>query len=91
MDYKEHSLLFTTEEEVVKIMHYMRELLDRYGCITVADLYDLIGMECYYTDNLYGWTKLNIFAIVDMKDNSGRFELKLPKPLPIENEVQEII
>ena len=59
----------------------MDELLEQYGVFRVADLYDLVGKSCDYTDNKYGWTNLRSADVVRV---NGGYALKLPKALPID-------
>ena len=59
----------------------MDELIDTYGNVSVADLYDLVGKSSEYTDNKYGWTNLRNAEPVRVRDG---YMLKLPKPGPID-------
>lgn len=59
----------------------MDELIDMYGVVSVADLYDLVGITGNYTDNKYGWT--NIRNAEPVRAMGGGYMLKLPKALPI--------
>ena len=58
----------------------MDELIDTYGQVSVADLYDLVGKSCNYTDNNYGWTNLRNAEPVRVRDG---YMLKMPKVGPI--------
>lgn len=42
------------------VLTALTENADMYGSVSVADYYDLIGVESKYTDNQYGWTIDNI-------------------------------
>ena len=59
----------------------MNEIVETYGLVKVADLYDLVGLTCNYTDNKYGWTSLRTADIVRVRDG---YTLKLPKAMPID-------
>lgn len=50
--------------------------MDRYGVVSVADMYDLCGMTCNYTDNKYGWKSLARADISRVRDG---YMIKLPK------------
>ena len=39
-----------------KIRDDFLKIADEYGMVTVADLYDLVGVGCSYTDTKIGWT-----------------------------------
>ena len=58
----------------------MDELIDTYSMVSVADLYDLIGVTGNYTDNKYGWTNIRNAEVVRVREG---YLLKLPKALPI--------
>ena len=60
----------------------MDELIDAYGFVTVADLYDLVGVTGNYTDNKYGWTSIRNAEPV--RARGGGYILKLPRAIPID-------
>ena len=60
----------------------MNEIIEEYdGIVTVADLYDLVGITDKYTDHKYGWTNLRNAKVERVRDG---YMLKLPKVLPID-------
>ena len=67
--------------EAEEVLSSMQDLISTYGAVTVADLYDLIGKSCNYTDNNYGW--MNIRNAEPVRVRGGGYMLKLPKPLPL--------
>lgn len=73
-------IILETRGEAEEVLTRMDELIDLYGVVSVADLYDLIGKTCNYTDNKYGWTNVRNAEPVRVRDG---YLLKLPKPLPI--------
>ena len=64
------------------VLRSMNNLINIYRVVSVADLYDLVGMPTNYTDNNYGWTDLTGTRII--RDRDGYFILDLPKPSPID-------
>ena len=50
--------------------------------MTVADLYDLVGLNHNFTDNKYGWT--NLRNAQPVRDRDGYYILKLPRAVPID-------
>ena len=66
--------------EAEAVLRQMCDLIDTYGVVTVADLYDLVGVTGDYTDNKYGWTNLGTARIVRVRDG---YLIDLPKALPI--------
>ena len=79
--YSYADVILDTRGEVEEVLNRMDELIDTYGVVSVADLYDLVGITCNYTDNKYGWT--NIRNAEPIRVRNG-YMLKLPKAMPIE-------
>ena len=53
----------------------------QYKAATVADLYDLIGIEeTEFTDNNYGWTNPKNFSV---SFTNGGYRLNVPNPIPL--------
>ena len=48
----------------------------RFGEVTVADLYDLVGISSDYTDRKYGWTDLATAKPIRVR---GGYLLDLPR------------
>ena len=59
----------------------MVDLIDTYGFVTVADMYDMAGLQAPYTSNKYGWTNIRTAETVRGRDG---YMLKLPKAMPID-------
>ena len=78
--YTHDDIILDSREEAEEVLTRMDELIDTYGNVSVADLYDLIGKSCEYTDNKYGWTNIRNAEPILVRDG---YMLKLPKALPI--------
>lgn len=50
--------------------------LEKYEALSVADLYEICGMDSNYTDNKYGWTNLNGACVQRTADG---FLIKMPR------------
>lgn len=74
-------IVLESRGEAEKVLSCMDEMIDTYGFVSVADLYDLVGKSCNYTDNNYGWTSLRNAEPVRVRDG---YVLRLPKALPID-------
>ena len=60
----------------------MDELISTYGIVSVADLYDLVGITGgSYTDNKYGWTNVHNASVIRVRDG---YMIKMPKALPLD-------
>ena len=78
--YNPDDIVLETRGEAEEVLARMDELIDLYGQVSVADLYDLVGKTCEYTDNKYGWTNIRNAEPVRVRDG---YLLKMPKALPI--------
>ena len=71
--------LFSLSEMV---REQMLDIIERYGFVTVADVYDMADLTAPYTSNKYGWTNIRNAETMRLRD--GGFVLKLPKAMPID-------
>lgn len=81
MGYAYDEIILENRGEAEEVLYKMDELLDVYGVVSVADLYDLVGISGNYTDNKYGWTNLRAASVQRLRDG---YLLKLPKALPLD-------
>ena len=75
-------LVFTSRGDVERVRDQMDEVIDRYGLVTVADMYEMAGeSNVPFTANKYGWTNIRTAEPIRVK---GGYVLKLPKAMPID-------
>ena len=79
-DYED--LDFERRGDAEAVLELMRDSLNRYQLVTVADMYEFAGLNEPYTSNKYGWTNLQN-AYVD-RIRGGGYVIKLPKAMPID-------
>ena len=79
--YDYDDIILDTRREAEEVLDRMDDLIDNYGMVSVADLYDLVGVSGNYTDNKYGWTNLRNADVQRVRDG---YLLKLPKALPFD-------
>ena len=79
--YSYDDIILETRGEAEEVITAMDGLMDTYGIVSVADLYDLVGIQCNYTDNKYGWTNIRNVEPIRVRDG---YMLKLPKAMPID-------
>ena len=75
-------IVLESRGEAERVLTRMDELIDTYGFVTVADLYDLVGKSCNYTDNKYGWRNLSTAEPIRIR--GGEYMLRLPKARTID-------
>lgn len=69
-----------TRSDAEEVLARMDEMIETYGMVSVADLYDLVGVTGNYTDHKYGWTSLRTAEAVRASDG---YLLKLPRATPL--------
>lgn len=74
--YSYDDIILETRGEAEDVLARMDELIEIYGMVSVADLYDLVGITGNYTDNKYGWTNIRNAEPVHVRDG---YMLRLPK------------
>ena len=80
--YEYDDIVLDNRGEAESVLSTMDELVETYGMVSVADLYELVGIQGSYTDNKYGWTKnIRNASVVRVRDG---YLLKLPKALPFD-------
>jgi len=72
------NIIIESRGEAEDVLYRMDELIDEFGLVSVADLYDLVGISGNYTDNRYGWTDILSAKAVPVRDG---YILKLPRAL----------
>ena len=78
--YDYDDIILESRVEAEEVLQRMDELIETYGIVSVADLYDLVGKSCNYTDNKYGWINIRNAEPVRVRDG---YLLKMPKAGPI--------
>lgn len=79
--YSYDDIILDTRAEAEDVLRAMDGILDTYGVISVADYYDLVGVDCNYTDNRYGWMNIRNASIERVRDG---YVIKMPKVSPID-------
>lgn len=78
--YNYDDVILESRGEAEEVLSRMNEIIETYGVVSVADLYDLVGINGQYTDNKYGWSNIRNAEPVRVRDG---YLLKMPKALPI--------
>ena len=78
LDYDDIS--FESRGDAEKVLRGMDEIMDEYGLVRVADMYDLAGLTCDYLGMDYGWTNINSAQVVR---DRGEYVIKMPRAIPI--------
>lgn len=79
--YSYDDIILSSRGEAEDVLARMDELIETYGLVRVADLYDLVGITGNYTDNKYGWMNIRNAEIVRVRDG---YMIKMPRAVPID-------
>ena len=79
--YSVDDIIFESKRDAEEVIIGMDQIIDQYGVVRVADLYDLVGMTGNYTDNRYGWDDIRTADITRTRD--GDYVLRMPRARPI--------
>lgn len=74
--------IFETRGDAEEVLSQLDAMLEKYGVVTVLDLYDSVGKTCDHTAGKYGWLSLRNAQVVRV--NGGGYSIKLPKAAPID-------
>ena len=64
--------------KAAEILAIMKEAADKYGSVSVADYYDMIGVGTEFTDNNWGWSVDSILRTTIMPTRGG-YVIKFPQ------------
>ena len=73
-------IIMPTRGDAEIVLTRLEDAIEEYGTVSVADLYDLVGLSCDRTYNNYGWMNLRNAEVVPTRDG---YMLKLPKAMPL--------
>lgn len=79
--YRYNDIEYETRGEAEYVLDQMDALIDRYGRVSIADLYDLSEITGEYTEHRYGWTNLSGADIY--RNRYGKYMIKFPKAVPL--------
>lgn len=79
--YDYDNIILVTRGEAERVLDQMQDIINEYRMVSVADLYDLVGVTGSYTDNKYGWTDIHTAKVTRVRDG---YVLDLPRALPLD-------
>lgn len=78
-DYDE--ITFESRGDAERVLTELDEAIDRYGVISVGDLYNAAGVTTdNYAVNKYGWTNIRSAEVIRARDG---YVIKMPKASPL--------
>ena len=74
-------IILQTRVEAEEVIERLFDLVERYQSATVADLYELVGVQGAYTDDKWGWVDLRGAGVTRIRNG---YLLDLPRPEPLD-------
>ncbi len=68
------------KEDAIAVLNDMQDVIDQYGFVTVADMFDMSELTAPHTAHKYGWTSIRTAEPVRTRDG---YIIKLPRAMPI--------
>lgn len=75
-------IILNTRIEAEETIDAMFDLIQQFEEVTVADLYELVGVTSNYTDQKWGWDDLTGAGATRL--SGGGYLLDLPRPIPLD-------
>ena len=76
------NIMIPTRQEAEEVIRQMDAIVEKYGTVSVADLYDLCGVTDHnYMNAKYGWTSIRTAEAIRVRDG---YILKLPRAMPLD-------
>ena len=80
-------LEYGTRDEAVDVVNAMDDLLNMYGKVSVADMYELSNATPEYTYNNYGWSRpsiVDIRTVSTIVRRGDSYSIRMPKAQPLQ-------
>lgn len=74
-------VIFENRLDAEHVLSNLIDLTMQYGMASVADFYELAGIDSQFTDNKYGWPELEDARVIRVR---GGYILEMPRPEPID-------
>lgn len=70
-------LVLVSREEAQAVLGQLDAIIERYDVVSVADLYETVGLPSTHVDNKWGWSSLSHATIRQVRNG---YLLELPRP-----------
>ena len=79
-DYEADDIWLEDRGDAEAVLWRMRDYLEEYGTVSVAEAKQFAGLKYEYTDNKYGWTDLRSAYVSRIRDG---YLIVLPRAVPL--------
>lgn len=74
-------IILESRGEAEDVLGRLIDAIDQYDVVTVADLYDLVGLTSSFTDNKWGWNDLRSASIRRVR---AGYRIELPRTMELD-------
>jgi hypothetical protein len=75
-----NEIILANRNDAEMVIQGLKDILDQYDSVSVADLYELIQAPAAHTDHMWGWTDLPYLGIRQIREG---FIIDLPPAQPL--------
>lgn len=68
-------IILSSRSEAELVIERLADIIDKFDVVSIADLYELVGLPSSYIDNTWGWTNL---AYVNVRQTREGYVIDLP-------------
>lgn len=80
LDYDD--IVIPTRGDAEVVLDTMAAAIEKYGHVSVLDLYDMVELDAPYTADKYGWLDISSAKVIPAR--GGGYMLKLPRAVPLD-------
>ena len=77
-------IVFEDRINALVALSNLKDIFDRYGVVSVGDLYDEAGIKCDYTHSRFGWKNYDDIHNAKIVKVKGGYMIDLPEPVEFE-------
>jgi hypothetical protein len=74
-------IIVDTRKDAEEVLDNLLEIIQKYNVASVADFYDLVGLNGDWSDYKYGWDNLSQAQIARVREG---YTFIFPRPIPLE-------
>jgi len=73
-------VIIPSRQEADEVLRHINDLILEYGCASIGDFYDMVGLTGDYIDNKWGWKDISSSQVIRVRDG---WMIKLPRAVPL--------
>ena len=77
-------IVFEHRNNALVALNNLKDIFDRYGVVSVGDLYDEAAIKCDYTCSRFGWKDYDAIHNAKVVKVKGGYMIDLPEPVEFE-------